>query len=75
MYFNENHGCLSVIEFIPAVGEGEARPCWSDVAAVAGDVLPLPVVASCFAEAAADFEPPVDDNKSISNKFRLHAFF
>lgn len=44
----------------PAAVEGEARPCWSDVAAVAavaGDVLPL-VVASCFAEAAAGFGPP-----------------
>lgn len=41
----------------PAAVEGEAHPYCSDVAAVAGDVLPL-VVASCFAKAAADFGPP-----------------
>lgn len=48
------------IKSAPAAVEGEAHPCWSDVAAVAGDVLPL-VVASCLPKAAVDFGPPEDE--------------
>lgn len=60
MYFRSSQGYRCVINSIPAAVEGEAHPCWSGVAAVAEDVLPL-VVASCFAKAAAGYGPPADE--------------